>query len=82
VFNKTIAAAAIGLGSVLTVAAPASAHGDDTTTDQIGLLNINNAVNNLCALPWNDGNVLAIEVPLFSPNQYQACNDGKTIQKW
>jgi hypothetical protein len=79
VFNKTIAAAAVGVGSLLAVAAPASA-GDTTSTDQIGLLNVNNLLNNACVAPWNDGNVLAVEVPIFSPNQYQACNDGKAIQ--
>lgn len=84
-FKKTITVAALSLGSLLAVAAPAAATdypapeaSDDV--DQIGLLNVNDTLNNACLLPWGDGQVLAAKLPIFSGQQYQACNDGKAIQ--
>lgn len=82
-FKKTLAATVVGVGALLAVTAPASAGPpapEDADVDQVGLVNLNDTVNNLCVAPWGDGQVLAVKVPLFNPQQYQACNEGKAIQ--
>lgn len=81
--KKTAATVALGAGSLLAVAVPASADPEPTSSsvEQVGLVNINNFANNACVLPWGQGQVLAVNIPLANWQDFEPCGDGLNIQE-